>query len=124
MANVRVPVMIDQFYCDKGHCKNQTGGVAISDVKFTQITGTYSFTPVQLACNNNLPCVNVDMSDIQLKPMQSKRFGFQQSVCWNSYGKSSGPLSPSSIDYCLQRSRDVVGRSVERSHEKLCQQGH
>ncbi|KAL8161616.1 hypothetical protein V2J09_013105 [Rumex salicifolius] len=117
MSNVRVPVMIDQFYCDKGHCKNQTGGVAISDVKFNQITGTYSFTPLQLACNNNVPCVNVDMLDIQLKPVSGKRFGFQEGVCWNSYGKSRGPMSPSSIDDCLQRGSDVI-RRVERSRER------
>ncbi|CAM8984154.1 unnamed protein product [Rhodiola kirilowii] len=105
VSNVKVPVMIDQFYCDKHRCKNQTDAVAISDIKFNDITGTFSSQPIYLACSNSVPCTGVDLIDIQLKPS----YGFNEfqhqrhTLCWNSYGKTQAPLVPSSIDYCLGR---------------------
>ncbi|KAK9934626.1 hypothetical protein M0R45_021763 [Rubus argutus] len=68
VSNVNVPIMIDQYYCDKKSCKNQTGAVAISGVKYDQIIGTYSVQPVHLACSSDIPCTDVDLIDIQLKP--------------------------------------------------------
>ncbi|KAL9667739.1 hypothetical protein QQ045_002104 [Rhodiola kirilowii] len=105
VSNVKVPVMIDQFYCDKHRCKNQTDAVAISDIKFNDITGTFSSQPIYLACSSSVPCTGVDLIDIQLKPS----YGFNEfqhqrhTLCWNSYGKTQAPLVPSSIDYCLGR---------------------
>uniref|UniRef100_A0A7N0ZS00 Polygalacturonase n=1 Tax=Kalanchoe fedtschenkoi TaxID=63787 RepID=A0A7N0ZS00_KALFE len=105
VSDVKVPVMIDQFYCDKHRCKNQTDAVAISDIKFNEITGTFSSQPIYLACSSSTPCTGVDLINIQLKPT----YGFhelqhqRQALCWNSYGKTQAPLVPSSIDYCLGR---------------------
>ncbi|GMH20732.1 hypothetical protein Nepgr_022574 [Nepenthes gracilis] len=42
VSNVAIPVVIDQFYCDKNRCRNQTRAVGISDVAYNQIIGTYS----------------------------------------------------------------------------------
>ncbi|KAA8529605.1 hypothetical protein F0562_034295 [Nyssa sinensis] len=118
VSDVKVPIMIDQYYCDKHFCKNQTGAVAISGVKFDQIIGTYSVQPIHLACSSNIPCTDVDLIDIQLKPSRGYR-GFQQVLCWNSYGKSQAPLVPSSMDYCLRRGGGSVKRTA-RSHENIC----
>ncbi|XVF85024.1 hypothetical protein PTKIN_Ptkin17bG0085300 [Pterospermum kingtungense] len=118
VSNVKVPIIIDQYYCDKNVCKNQTGAVAISGVKYDQIIGTYSVQPVHLACSNDIPCTEVDLIDIQLKPSFGYR-GFHQALCWNSYGKSQAPLLPSSIDSCLRRDGGSVKR-IARSREHVC----
>ncbi|KAL2327857.1 hypothetical protein Fmac_021284 [Flemingia macrophylla] len=116
--DVMFPIMIDQYYCDKQTCKNQTSTVVISGVKFDQISGTYGMQPVHLACSNSIPCTDVDLSDIQLSP-SSKYGGLQQAVCWNSYGKSQGHLLPSSIDYCLRSGGGLIKR-IARSHDRVC----
>ncbi|KAL5826777.1 hypothetical protein ACOSQ3_018618 [Xanthoceras sorbifolium] len=119
VSDVKVPIIIDQYYCDKHFCKNQTEAVAISGVKYDQIIGTYSVQPIHLACSNDIPCTDVDLIDIQLKPSSRYRY-FQKASCWNSFGKSQAPLVPSSIDYCLRS--DVSGsvRRIARSHEHIC----
>ncbi|XP_028085446.1 polygalacturonase At1g48100 [Camellia sinensis] len=119
VEDVKVPIMIDQYYCDNNFCKNQTGAVAIRGIKFDQIIGTYSVQPIHLACSNEIPCTDVDLINIQLKASSSKGYGgFEQALCFNSYGKSQAPLVPSSMDYCLRG-----GGSVKRtasSHENIC----
>ncbi|RWR94048.1 polygalacturonase [Cinnamomum micranthum f. kanehirae] len=113
VSNVQTPIIIDQYYCDKKACKNHTQAVTISQVKYSQITGTYSVQPVHLACSDSVPCTNVDLVDIQLvRSLKSQ--GFQQPLCWNSYGESQAPLVPSSIN-CLQRGS--LFKRTERSHE-------
>ncbi|CAK9166044.1 unnamed protein product [Ilex paraguariensis] len=119
VSDVKVPIMIDQYYCDKNFCKNQTGAVAISGVKFDQIIGTYSAQPIHLACSNAVPCTDVDLIDIQLKPSPGYQ-GFEQALCWNSYGKSQEPLVPSSMDYCLRSGGGSVKEIAARSHVPVC----
>ncbi|KAL5540099.1 hypothetical protein UlMin_043170 [Ulmus minor] len=119
VSDVKVPIMIDQYYCDKNSfCKNQSGSIAISGIKFDKIIGTYLVQPVHLACSREIPCTDVDLVNIQLNPSPGFR-GFKQSLCWNSYGKSEGPLVPSNIDYCLRRV-DGPMRRIARSHEHMC----
>ncbi|KAJ6725623.1 PECTIN LYASE-LIKE SUPERFAMILY PROTEIN [Salix purpurea] len=115
VSDVKYPVIIDQFYCDKKICKNQTDAVAISGVKYDRIIGSYSVQPLHLACSNDVPCTDVDLIDIQLKPSSDGFRGFRQALCWNSYGKSQAPLLPSSIDYCLRSESESVKR-IARSH--------
>ncbi|KAH6801950.1 Pectin lyase-like superfamily protein [Perilla frutescens var. frutescens] len=118
VTDVKVPITIDQYYCDKNVCKNQTGAVAISGVTFDQIKGTYSVQPIHLACSSSIPCIDVDLISIELQP--SPNFsGFQQALCWSSYGKSLGPLAPASMDYCLRSGSDFV-RRISRSHDVSC----
>lgn len=119
VSDVKVPIMIDQFYCDNHLCKNQTGAVAISGVSYNQIIGTYSVQPIHLACSNHVPCTDVDLIDIQLNPSPRYR-SFQQALCWNSYGKSQAPLVPSSIDYCLRRHSGSFMKTA-KSLENICQ---
>ncbi|KAF3431228.1 hypothetical protein FNV43_RR25958 [Rhamnella rubrinervis] len=79
VSDVKVPIMIDQYYCDKNLCKNQTGAVGISGVKYDRIIGTYSVQPIHLACSNEIPCTDVDLIDIQLKPSTGYG-GFHQAL--------------------------------------------
>ncbi|KAM7251713.1 hypothetical protein ACFE04_023596 [Oxalis oulophora] len=113
VSDVKLPIMIDQYYCDKNICKNQTGAVAISGVKFDQIIGTYSAQPIHIACSNYIPCTKVDLINIQLKPSQTSLN--RQALCWNSYGKSQGPLVPNTMDYCLRSGGDSVVKRIAKS---------
>ncbi|WCJ38488.1 Pectin lyase-like superfamily protein [Euphorbia peplus] len=120
VTDVKYPIIIDQFYCDKHKCQNQTQAVAISGVKYDQIIGSYTMQPIHLACSKSVPCVEVDLTNIQLEPSNNVNGGLKrQGLCLNSYGKSQGPILPSSIDYCLLRDSGFVKR-VARSHEHLC----
>lgn len=118
VSDVKYPIIIDQFYCDKHVCKNQTGAVAISGVKYDQILGSYAVQSIHLACSDAVPCTDVDLIDIQLKPSPNFQ-GSKQALCWNSYGKSQAPLVPSSMDYCLRKYSGSVKRTA-RSHEHIC----
>lgn len=118
VTDVKVPITIDQYYCDKNVCKNQTGAVAISGVRFDGIKGTYAVQPIHLACSSSIPCVDVDLVAIELQPSRNYG-GFQQALCWNSYGRSLGPLAPASMDYCVRSGSDVV-RRISRSHDVEC----
>lgn len=114
--------MIDQFYCDQSLCmNNQTKAVEISGVKYNQIIGTYSVKPIHLACSNGVPCTDIDLTDIQLNPSPRYHQGFQLGLCNNSYGKSSAPLVPSTMDYCLGTGGDAVRRISRSHHDYVCQ---
>ncbi|KAE9613362.1 hypothetical protein Lal_00016123 [Lupinus albus] len=117
--DVSYPITINQYYCDKHICKNQTGTVVISGVKFDQISGSYATQPVHLACSNSIPCTDVDLTDIQLRPSLTNR-NFQQTSCLNSYGKSQGSMLPSSIDYCLRSGGGSIKRIARSRDHSLC----
>ncbi|KAF8016270.1 hypothetical protein BT93_H1694 [Corymbia citriodora subsp. variegata] len=119
VSDVKVPVMIDQFYCDKKFCKNQTGGIAISGIKFDQFVGTYAVQPLHIACSHDVPCTDVDLVDIQLKPLPGLG-GSREALCYNSYGKAVAPLVPASIDDCLRSDGGSIKR-IARSHDVGCQ---
>ncbi|KAG6396489.1 hypothetical protein SASPL_142640 [Salvia splendens] len=117
-TDVKVPIMIDQYYCDKNVCKNQTGAVSISGVRFNGIRGTYAAQPIHLACSSSVPCIDVELVGVELEP--SARYGgFQEAMCWNSYGKTSGRLAPACMDDCVKGGSDVV-RRISRSREARC----
>ncbi|XP_024988613.1 polygalacturonase At1g48100 [Cynara cardunculus var. scolymus] len=125
VANVNFPIVINQYYCDKVVCQNQTNSVAIKSVRFDRIIGTYSTQPIHLACSTDVPCTDIDLSDIQLKPFGGLLGGsqLQRALCWNSYGNSKGPLVPSSINYCLRKGGGGGSGSVHemsRSYDEVC----
>lgn len=132
MNNVKVPIMIDQFYCDKGICKNQSEAVAISGVKFDQINGTYSSQAIHLACSASIPCTGVDLISIRLLQSSSSSpssssssaaalgFDNKEGFCFNSYGNTEGFLFPSSLDYCLRKGINGIPQRVAKSIEKIC----
>ncbi|XP_073048896.1 polygalacturonase At1g48100-like [Primulina eburnea] len=90
---VQLPIVIDQYYCDKRSCKNQTTAVALSGINYENIRGTYTVKPVHFACSDILPCTDVTLTDIQLKPQQ-ERYHMYDPYCWQTFGKLLTPTVP------------------------------
>lgn len=83
---VQVPIIIDQFYCEKSKCKNQTTAVALSGISYEDIRGTYTVKPVHLACSDSLPCTEVTLNAIELKPLQ-EHYHMYDPFCWHTFGE-------------------------------------
>lgn len=97
-SNIRVsevenPIVIDQYYCNSRKCKNQTSAVALSDITYEQISGTYTVQPAYLACSDSIPCVDVILSDIDLSRLQEK-YHKDEAFCWNTVGELKAPIEP------------------------------
>ncbi|KAK8561114.1 hypothetical protein V6N12_048189 [Hibiscus sabdariffa] len=93
VSEVQLPIVIDQFYCDKRTCKNQTAAVSLSGITYERIRGTYTVKPVHLACSDSLPCIGVTLSGIQLKPLQ-ERYHLYDPFCWQTFGELTTPTVP------------------------------
>ncbi|CAL5338314.1 unnamed protein product [Camellia sinensis] len=93
VSEVELPIVIDQYYCDKRQCKNQTSAVSLSEITFEKIKGTYTVKPVHLACSDNLPCVDVTLTDIELKPQQ-EQYHMYDVFCWQTFGELNSPTVP------------------------------
>ncbi|KDP26605.1 hypothetical protein JCGZ_17763 [Jatropha curcas] len=99
LSEVELPIVIDQFYCDKSTCKNQTSAVALSGINYEKIRGTYTVKPVHFACSDALPCIDVSLTTIELKPLQ-EHYHMYDPFCWQTFGELNTPTTPP-ID-CLQ----------------------
>lgn len=109
------PIIIDQYYCDGGGCHNQTSAVAVSNINYINIKGTYTKEPVRFACSDSLPCTGISMSTIELKPATGKASP-RDPFCWEAHGelktktlppiqclkteKSTGAATQASNDAC------------------------
>ncbi|XP_055802016.1 polygalacturonase At1g48100-like [Solanum dulcamara] len=93
VSEVQIPIVIDQFYCDKSKCQNQTSAVALSGIIYEKITGTYTVKPVHLACSDNMPCIDVTLKEIQLKPLQ-QQYNMYDPYCWQTFGQLYTPTIP------------------------------
>lgn len=116
VSEVQLPIVIDQFYCDKRTCTNQTSAVALSGITYEGIKGTYTVKPVHLACSDSLPCTGVTLSGIQLKPIQ-ERYHLYDPFCWKTFGELTTPTVPPIG--CLQIGKPSNNR-VQSNHE-ICQ---
>ncbi|WOH08242.1 hypothetical protein DCAR_0727680 [Daucus carota subsp. sativus] len=115
VSEVQIPIIIDQFYCDKSTCKNQTSGVALSGITYERIRGTYTVKPVHFACSESLPCTKVTLNAIQLKPLQ-KNDHIYDSFCWHTFGVLYSATVPP-IE-CLQAGKPFNNR-IQADHD-LC----
>ncbi|EPS67779.1 polygalacturonase, partial [Genlisea aurea] len=93
MSNVQLPIVIDQFYCDKAQCKNQSSAVSLTGINYENIRGTYTVKPVHLACSDYTPCVDVSLKNIQLKA-QPQRYHMYDPYCWQTFGQLYSPTIP------------------------------
>ncbi|KAG8640145.1 hypothetical protein MANES_13G028600v8 [Manihot esculenta] len=99
VSEVQLPIVIDQFYCDKSTCRNQTSAVSLSGINYEKIRGTYTVKPVHFACSDALPCIDVSLTTIELKPLQ-EQYHMYDPFCWQTFGELNTPTTPP-ID-CLQ----------------------
>ncbi|KAE9454615.1 hypothetical protein C3L33_13480, partial [Rhododendron williamsianum] len=113
VSEVQLPIVIDQYYCDKSSCKNQSSAVALSGISYEKIRGTYTVKPVHLACSDNLPCVDVTLADIELKP-QLEKYHMYDPFCWQTFGELNTPTTPP-ID-CLQVGKPSNNR-IQTDHD-------
>ncbi|XP_051122452.1 polygalacturonase At1g48100-like [Andrographis paniculata] len=93
VSEVQLPIVIDQYYCDRTHCTNQTSAVALSGINYENIIGTYTVKPVHLACSDYAPCTDVTVSNMQLKPVQEKHRMYDP-YCWQAFGQLYSPTVP------------------------------
>ncbi|CAI0382036.1 unnamed protein product [Linum tenue] len=97
MEGVRNPVIIDQYYCLSKNCSNQTSGVYIHDVSYSNIRGTYDVRspPMHLACSDSVPCTDLELSDIVLFPgADHGGVAEKNPFCWNAYGGNQTLIVP------------------------------
>ncbi|GAV69808.1 Glyco_hydro_28 domain-containing protein, partial [Cephalotus follicularis] len=87
------PIVIDQYYCPHQYCKNETSAVQISNVMYSQISGTsHRQIAVELACSESTPCTDIFMKDIHL---QSTEDGDEtSSYCLNVRGLRNSQVFP------------------------------
>ncbi|GLJ05384.1 hypothetical protein SUGI_0017230 [Cryptomeria japonica] len=109
VSNVRIPIDINQFYCDKTTCRNQSSAVFITGVTYQKIIGTYVDKPIYVACSNDVPCTDLKMIDINLKPAVTYH---KDPFCLNSYGQSTVG--------CLRSERPQNDPSRTQSHGDAC----
>ncbi|KAL8236588.1 hypothetical protein R6Q59_017669 [Mikania micrantha] len=93
VSRVETPIIIDQYYCDGGKCQNKTSGVAVSDISYQNIRGTYTYTPIRFACSANNPCTDVNLDTIQLQPAQQNE-DLAEPFCSNAYGELKTSTNP------------------------------
>jgi polygalacturonase len=93
VTEVQLPIVIDQFYCDKRTCTNHTSAVSLAGINYERIKGTYTVKPVHFACSDNLPCVDVSLTSVELKPIQEK-YHLYDPFCWQTFGELRTPTVP------------------------------
>ncbi|XP_020571972.1 polygalacturonase At1g48100-like [Phalaenopsis equestris] len=107
VSEVQTPIVIDQFYCDRSSCKNQTTAVALSSIAYESIKGTYTVKPVHLACSDNTPCSDISLTEIELQPMQ-EHYHMYDPFCWQAFGELYTPTVPPIP--CLQNGKPTSNR--------------
>ncbi|CAO2179064.1 unnamed protein product [Urochloa humidicola] len=100
VSEVQTPIIIDQFYCDKSTCRNQTSAVAVSGVQYENIRGTFTIKPVHFACSDSLPCSGISLTGVQLRPVQVPHYHLNNPFCWQAFGELYTPTFPPIA--CLQ----------------------
>lgn len=115
MDNVRNPIIIDQFYCLKKGCLNQSSAVLVSDITYNDIKGTYDIRspPLHFGCSDSMPCANLTLADIELLP--AKGDIVLDPFCWNAYGNLQTLTIPP-VDCLLESS----SQSIMESEKDYC----
>ncbi|KAL6502804.1 hypothetical protein OROHE_023972 [Orobanche hederae] len=91
MNRVANPIIIDQNYASKK--KRQPSNVRLSDVHFRNIRGTTtSPVAVSLNCSSTYPCLGVELSNIDLRPLG--RMPPLRSACSNANFFLKGNVNP------------------------------
>lgn len=115
VSEVQTPIVIDQFYCDRNSCKNQTTAVALSSIAYESIKGTYTVKPVHLACSDDTPCSDISLTEIELQPMQ-EHYHMYDPFCWQAFGELYMPTVPPIL--CMQNGKPTSNRIL--SDHDIC----
>ncbi|KAK3013989.1 hypothetical protein RJ639_008149 [Escallonia herrerae] len=113
VSEVQLPVVIEQFYWDKRTCKNQTSAMALTGITYEKIRRTYTVKPVHFACSDSLPCTEVMVNVMELKPHQELYHiydPFYWRTFWRLYSLAVPPAE------CLQIGKPSNNR-VDRVHD-------
>ncbi|XP_057958692.1 probable polygalacturonase At3g15720 [Malania oleifera] len=86
LDNVKNPIIIDQYYCPIGSCKESSSAVEVSDVTFSMVTGTSaSEEAINLSCSGTPGCSNIVLDQVNISPSEpSKKIS---STCSNVRGR-------------------------------------
>ncbi|GLT89338.1 hypothetical protein SLE2022_073240 [Rubroshorea leprosula] len=86
------PIIIDQNYCPSNkNCPNQSSGVKIRGVNFSNIRGTSASQVIMnFVCSPSNPCQGIHVQDIRLSYVN----GYAKSYCKNAAGSHSGVVVP------------------------------
>lgn len=87
VSGVRIPIIIDQYYCNKNSCAYKTSAVAVAGINYESITGSYTVKPVHFACSDAMPCNGISLNTVNLVPVQGPGLVNQQPFCWNAFGE-------------------------------------
>ncbi|XP_042382302.1 polygalacturonase At1g48100-like isoform X1 [Zingiber officinale] len=115
VTEVQTPIMIDQFYCDRSSCKNQTSAVGLSGIAYENIKGTYTVKPVHFACSDASPCSDITLTQVELQPLQ-EHYHMYEPFCWQTYGELYTPTLPPVV--CLQNGKPTSNHIL--SDHDLC----
>ncbi|GFP88031.1 polygalacturonase at1g48100 [Phtheirospermum japonicum] len=114
VSEVQLPIVIDQYYCDKSSCKNQTSAVSLSGINYENIRGTYTVKPVHFACSDNMPCTDVTLTNVKLTPQQEGYHMFNDPFCWQTFGQLFTPTIPPVM--CLQIGKPASNK-IQGDHD-------
>ncbi|XP_047063973.1 polygalacturonase ADPG1-like [Lolium rigidum] len=90
-TNVENPVIIDQFYVDRGVVPN-AGAVALSNITYTNLKGTSSRkTAVDFDCSDSGSCRDISVSSVLITASDGRG---TEARCRNAQGKTSGYVYP------------------------------
>lgn len=94
LTEVENAILIDQYYCDGSHkCPNKTSAVAISNVAYQSIKGTYITNPVRFACSDSTPCSEIILSNVMLSPSSNAK-NIINPFCWKAFGEIKTATTP------------------------------
>lgn len=93
--------------------------MALSGINYEKIRGTYTVKPVHFACSDALPCLDVSLTTIELKPLQ-EHYHMYDPFCWQTFGELNTPTTPP-ID-CLQIGKPSSNRP--QSDHDACWASH
>ncbi|KAL6518824.1 hypothetical protein OROHE_017577 [Orobanche hederae] len=97
MLDVATPIVIDQYYCggDKNCPAGETNAVAVSNITYEKLTGTFTARSVLLHCSSYSPCKNLSVGSLNLIPSSSvAKKGHDDPECSNAYGKVLTDTTP------------------------------
>ncbi|CAI7847592.1 unnamed protein product [Closterium sp. NIES-54] len=95
MRDVSIPIVINQFYCERKPCAGHPENLAVFDISYKSISGTTDYSSsggIQFACSDRVPCGKITMRDVNIKHSRGEVLkGIYQNVFGTSINVSPSP---------------------------------